>query len=350
MSKTAIILFNLGGPDAPQAVRPFLFNLFRDPAILRIPAPFRQLLAWLIARRREKTAQTIYAQIGGGSPILKNTQAQAKALEQALSGTGEVKCFVSMRYWHPFSHEILKDIEAFRPDSIVMLPLYPQFSTTTTASSLHNFWATVQAEDGDLHARWGELKTRTICCYPEEPGFIRALVELTRTAYEKAKPHGRPRVLFSAHGLPEKIVQAGDPYPWQCEQTVRAVVREFNIPGLDWILCYQSRVGPLTWIGPSTDEEIRRAGLDKVPLVIVPVAFVSEHSETLVELDMECRAMAGRVGVPFYIRVPAVGTHPGFIGGLANLVQKALVSEENCLSAAGGRICPRGYKGCGMAP
>ena len=215
--KTAIILFNLGGPDRPEAVKPFLFNLFNDPAIIRLPKPLRKFVAKLISNRREKTAQDIYAKIGGHSPILINTQRQAEALEKAMvSGIGETRCFVAMRYWHPFVEEIIEDVKDFAPDRIMLLPLYPQYSTTTTASSLKS-WHDVAKKAGLT------IPTQSLCCYPEDGGFIRSVAELARESYTLAHKHGVPRILFSAHGLPEKIIRAGDPYASQCERTVKAL-------------------------------------------------------------------------------------------------------------------------------
>lgn len=339
MKKTAIVLFNLGGPDSPKAVRPFLFNLFNDPAIIRLPSPLRQFVAWMISTRRDKVAQEIYGKIGGRSPIFENTEAQAHALEKQLSDLGEVKTFTAMRYWHPFAEETMVRVKKFEPDQIVLLPLYPQFSTTTTDSSLKE-WRTL-AQRMRL-----TVPTKTICCYPDEAGFITALAAATRAAYDEAAKQGTPRVLFSAHGLPEKIVKAGDPYQVQCEQTVAALQKELALPDLDSVLCYQSRVGPLKWIGPATDQEIIRAGQDKRPLVVVPVAFVSEHSETLVEIDMEYRHMAAESGVPAYFYVPTVGVNAGFIAGLAGLVRQALNDKRPCVSSQGDRLCPQSFKGC----
>jgi protoporphyrin/coproporphyrin ferrochelatase len=339
--KIAVVLFNLGGPDNPAAVKPFLFNLFNDPAIIRLPQPFRMLIASLIAKKRTQIAQDIYAKIGGRSPIFENTQAQARALEEVLNkgGKDRFKCFIAMRYWHPFTDGAVHGVKTFAPDEIILLPLYPQFSTTTTASSLKE-WGKAARKAG-LTA-----PTKTICCYPEETGFIASLAASSRMAYERAHSYGRVKVLFSAHGLPEKIVRAGDPYQMQCEQTAAALVSAMNISDLDWTLCYQSRVGPLKWIGPATDEEIRKAGREKRPVVIVPIAFVSEHSETLVELDIEYRHVAERAGVPFYARVPVVGTTPGFIEGLAGLAQKAHESGRDCISNKGERLCPPQFSGC----
>lgn len=241
-----------------------------------------------------------------------------------------------MRYWHPFSDAVAHDVKDWEPDEVVLLPLYPQFSTTTTASSFKDWHQAAKA--AGLRAA-----TRAICCYPEEPGFVAATAKLIRWGVAEAAGHGKPRVLFSAHGLPEKVVKDGDPYQTQCERTARAVVQALRIEGLDWACCYQSRVGPMKWIGPSTDEEIRRAGRDGVPVVVVPIAFVSEHSETLVEIEHEYRHLAGQVGVPYFVRVPAVGVEPSFIQGLAGLVRTALAggpmtcaSNAKCLADQGG--------------
>ena len=314
MRKIAVVLFNLGGPDSPDAVKPFLFNLFNDPAIINLPNPFRWLLAKLISGRRAAKARGIYDLIGGSSPLLANTQAQARALETALADLGTVKCFAAMRYWHPLTEGAALAVREFKPEHIVLLPLYPQYSTTTTESSK-------RAWDRAVKRLGLKAQTSFVRDYPVEPGFIAAIAALIRPHYEAAKAHGNPRVLFSAHGLPKKVIDKGDPYQRQVEETAAAVVKELAIPDLDWIVCYQSRVGPLEWIKPYTEAEIERAGHDKVPLVVVPIAFVSEHSETLVELDIEYREKAHEDGVPHYERVPAVATHPAFIEGLARLVR-----------------------------
>jgi protoporphyrin/coproporphyrin ferrochelatase len=313
--KIAIILFNLGGPDTLEAVQPFLRNLFSDPAILRVPSFIRRPLASFIARRRAPIAREIYGKIGGASPILGQTEAQARALEEALgAGDGEGhewRGYVCMRYWHPMTEATVRSVERFRPDRIVLLPLYPQYSTATTASSF-KAW-------NDL-ARF-KVPTAVVKDYPVEPGFIAASVALVKEGLDQAGD-GPKRVLFSAHGLPERVIKAGDPYQGQVEQSAKAIANA--IGGLDWSVCYQSRVGPLKWIGPSTDAEIARAGVDRVSVVLYPLSFVSEHSETLVELDIEYRHLAEKAGVPAYIRVPTVGTHPLFIAGLARLVRDAL--------------------------
>jgi ferrochelatase len=338
--RTAIVFFNLGGPDSLEAVRPFLFNLFNDKAIFHLPQPFRALLASFVAKRRAPTAVEIYRHLGGGSPLLENTEAQAKALHAALGGGPNIRVFIAMRYWHPFTEQTVSDVQEWKPDEVVLLPLYPQFSTTTTASS---------ALAWRRSARALKLKapTRLICCYPDSPGFVRAAAELIQPALDQAATYGRPRLLLSAHGLPESVVKAGDPYQTQCEITAKAIVSALGQADLDWSLCYQSRVGPMKWIGPSTDEEIRRAGQDKVPVVIAPVAFVSEHSETLVEIEIEYRKLASDVGVPYFRRVPAVGTAPSFIETLASLVGRQPV-DGDVTCDAGVRICPSTCSACPM--
>jgi ferrochelatase len=230
--------------------------------------------------------------------------------------------------------DAVETVKAFSPERIVLLPLYPQFSTTTTASS-RSEWQTL--------ARRARLNTplHEVCCYPFEDGFVQALCDLLENGFRSAKPELSYRVLFSAHGLPKRVVDRGDPYQWQVERTVQAVRERWRGAPFEHSICYQSRVGPLEWISPATDAEIRRAGADGKALIVVPVAFVSEHSETLVELDIEYGRLARASGVPDYIRVPTVRAHPKFIDGLARLVNAALASPGpvNC---AAGRICPTG--------
>ncbi len=344
MSKRrAVVLLNLGGPDSLESVRPFLFNLFNDKAIFRLPQPFRSWLAAYVAKRRTPTAIEIYRHLGGGSPLLANTEAQATALHAALGGGDSFKIFLAMRYWHPFTAQTVADVQAWKPDEVLLLPLYPQYSTTTTASSLEAWRQT--ARSFGLTA-----PTRAICCYPTDAGFIAAAAGLIAPKLEETRRHGKPRLLLSAHGLPEKVVAGGDPYRFQIEQTVAAIVSKLGVPDLDWAVCYQSRVGPLKWIGPSTDEEIHRAGRDKVPVVVAPIAFVSEHSETLVEIEIDYRKLAAQVGVPHFERVPTVGTAPEFIDALAGLIRKIAGSStqpaSQCLPGAGKRICPKASTAC----
>ncbi len=343
--KLAVVLFNLGAPDRPEAVRPFLFNLFNDPAILEIPMPVRGILARIIASRRAALAREIYGRLGGGSPLLSNTRAQATALKAALADLGQVEVVPAMRYWHPMTDEALSTVSQLDADEIVLLPLYPQYSATTTGSSYRAWMQSARR-------RGLRVNTRMVCCYPTEIGFIGAIAAQLRTVYERARaayPAKAPRVLFSAHGLPKKMVERGDPYQSQVEMTAAAVVKELALPGLDWQICYQSRVGPLEWIGPYAEAEIARAGADQVPLVVVPIAFVSEHSETLVELDITYRDDARKAGVPLYERVPTVSTHPKFIQGLARLVRGALTRPAAVAADGGVRLCPETGTRCAMA-
>ncbi len=332
MSKTAIVLMNLGGPDSAQAVEPFLFNLFADPAIIALPNPLRWLIAKIISHRRAPLAQKIYAHIGNASPLLANTEAQARALEQELGP--DTKVFIAMRYWHPRAEAAAEAVKRFGADEIILLPLYPQFSRTTVASSLSD-WHRAAKKAGIT------ATTRAICCYPTESGFIAALAEKIATAFAEwpmtLKP---PRLLLSAHGLPKRIVERGDPYEAQVNETAAALRVALDRTDLDSVVCYQSRVGPLEWLGPATDHEIRRAGAEGRGLIVAPIAFVSEHSETLVELDIDYAHVARDAGVPRYVRVPTVGAAPRFIAGLADLVRQIRSApDERPVADGGARRC-----------
>lgn len=339
--RIAVVLFNLGGPDSLASVEPFLLNLFADPAIIGLPAPLRRLVAKIIARRRAPTAREIYARIGGGSPLLPNTEAQATALQESLADMGQVRVFSCMRYWHPMSDSVAASVKSFDPGRIVLLPLYPQFSSTTTASSLRAWQES--AQKAGLVA-----STKLVCCYPTVPGFVAAAATLVGrgVAEAEASNNQRVRVLFSAHGLPKKVINRGDPYEAQVRLTARAVAMQLGLGDGDWTVCFQSRVGPLKWIEPYTDDEIRRAGRDGVSIVLFPVAFVSEHSETLVELDIDYRRLAEQSGVSCYVRVPTVSTDPAFIGALADLVRAALDSPQPIRSEIGARLCAAADRCC----
>lgn len=340
--KVAVVLFNLGGPKTAEDIQPFLKNLFRDKAIIRAPLPIRFVLARLISKRRAPEAAKNYAMMdaGGGSPLLPETEAQKEALqaelETAFAARGEeveLKLFIGMRYWHPFTEEAAAEVKAFGPDETVLLPLYPQFSTTTTGSSL---------------TAWNKVykgPTKTVCCYPFQQEFTDAMVARIYEAHERAGKPDNVKLLLSAHGLPESIVKAGDPYQWQCETFANMVAAQMPA---DWDVqvCYQSRVGPLKWIGPDTENEVAKASDEGKNILIAPIAFVSEHIETLVELGEEYRLVAEKHGAASYTRVEAVGTHPEFIKGLASEVLEALDMKETIRSCAGGRLCPPGASGC----
>lgn len=343
--RVAVVLFNLGGPDRPESVGPFLKNLFTDPAILRVPGFIRPWLGALIARRRTRAATENYAVLGGKSPLLDLTREQAAALEAVLAAdAGRItRCFVAMRYWHPMSAETAREVAAFAPDEILLIPLYPQFSTTTTGSS-------ITAWRDACNAIGLDVPTIALCCFHSDGGFVRAAAAQLRRAWDEARaalpPATRLRILFSAHGLPERIVKRGDPYQWQVEQTVAAVARELGIADLDHVVCYQSRVTPQRWIGPSTEAEIERAGRDGVAVLVCPIAFVSEHSETLVELDVEYREVAEKHHVPGYFRAPAQNSDPGFIAAMAALVRRARDGGRSLCSFAGARQCPKAQRDC----
>ena len=313
MSRIAVVLFNLGGPDGPSSVRPFLYNLFSDPAIVGAPAIVRKPLAALIAATREKSAIANYARMGGGSPIVAETLDQASALEACLEARrphDEVKVFIAMRYWTPRASEVAKSVRSFSPDEVVLAPLYPQYSTTTTASSIAEW------------RRHYRGHCREICCWFVNPGLVEAHAALIEQTWRDA---GSPKVrlLFSAHGLPEKISESGDPYRWQIEQTCEAIAYRLGA-SWDWTLCFQSRVGPLKWIGPSTPEAIEAAAKDGLGVLVDPVAFVSEHVETLVELDHDYEELARSLGIETYLRAPTVSVTPVFIAGLSDAIERAL--------------------------
>jgi ferrochelatase len=313
--KKAIILFNLGGPDKLESVQPFLFNLFNDPAILNLPAFFRYPLAKLISNRRTPTAKKIYQELGGSSPILKLTKEQSKALELKLNNddqASEYKCFIVMRCWHPRAEDVVNDVKNFNPDEVILMPLYPQYSAATSGSSIQE-WKDV-CKKNNL-----KIKTSTICCYPTDENFVLAHKE---EIVKKIKNLVNFKLIFSAHGLPEKNIKKGDPYQWQVEQSVDKIVKSLNIKNLDWILSYQSRVGPLKWIGPSTDDIIIENSKLGKHIILVPIAFVSEHSETLVELDIEYKELADKNGCKNYTRVPALGINTNYIKAMSNLIIK----------------------------
>ena len=311
--KKAVILFNLGGPDRLENVEPFLFNLFNDPAILNLPAFFRYPLAKLIANRRAPIAKKIYEELGGSSPILKLTEDQSNALEIKLNQNDNLsayKCFIVMRCWHPRAESVVKEVINYNPDEVILMPLYPQYSAATSGSSIKE-WNNICLKN-DF-----KVKTSTICCYPIDKNFIQAHKDEIMKKINNLETF---KLIFSAHGLPEKNIKKGDPYQWQVEQSVGEIVRSLNIQDLDWILSYQSRVGPLKWIGPSTEDVIVENSKLGKHIVLVPIAFVSEHSETLVELDIEYKELADKNGCKNYSRVPALGTNENYIKAMSNLI------------------------------
>jgi len=337
--KKAVILFNLGGPDKLENVEPFLFNLFNDPAILNLPTLLRYPLAKLISNRRAPVAKKIYSELGGSSPILKLTKEQSDALETKLNQTqeeDEYKCFIIMRCWNPRAKDVIKDVQLYSPDEVVLMPLYPQYSAATSGSSIKE-WKDV-CKKNNYH-----VKTSTICCYPTDQNFINAH---TKEIIKKIKDLKNFKLIFSAHGLPEKNIKKGDPYQWQVEQSVKKIVESLNDENLDWILSYQSRVGPLKWIGPSTETTIIENSKIGKHIVLVPIAFVSEHSETLVELDIEYKEIADVNGCKNYTRVPALGISEDFIKAMSELIIKKNEYKINENLYPPKIQCPSNFKKC----
>ena len=333
--RLAVVLFNLGGPDNLDAVEPFLFNLFNDPAIIGLPWPVRPLLAKLISSRRREEASANYALMGGASPLLRETRAQMHALQARLDDTlagYETRSFIAMRYWRPFTQDAAREVAAFGPDEIVLLPLYPQYSTTTTGSSLRA-WRKAYKGPGRIHE---------VCCFFDATSLAAAHAHHIEETFRSAGSPRNLRLLFSAHGLPESVVKRGDPYQRQVERTCEAIMRELG-GSWDWSVCYQSRVGPMRWIGPSTPEAVSQAAGEGKGVLVVPVAFVSEHIETLVELDRDYAELARAKGCPVYLRAPAVGVQAAFIDGLAGAVAASLF-KTGCAPGAG--ACERGFKQC----
>ena len=337
--KKAVILFNLGGPDKLENVEPFLFNLFNDPAILNLPSLIRFPLAKLIANRRAPTAKKIYQELGGSSPILKLTKEQAFSLETKLNQDDELnnyKCFIVMRCWHPRAKNVVREVFNYNPDEVILMPLYPQYSAATSGSSFKE-WNDICKKNNF------KVKTSTICCYPTDENFVEAH---KNEIIKKIKSLNNFKLIFSAHGLPEKNIKKGDPYQWQVEQSVDKITKSLNIKNLDWILSYQSRVGPLKWIGPSTEDIIIENSKLGKHIVLVPIAFVSEHSETLVELDIEYKELADKYGCKNYSRVPALGINKDYILAMANLI----INKQNY--NFNGKLyppkiqCPNQFKKC----
>jgi len=335
--RKAVILFNLGGPDSLDAVEPFLFNLFNDPAIISLPTIFRYPLAKLISKRRAPIAKGIYSEMGGKSPILEQTESQANAIEKSLEDQGdEYKCFIAMRCWHPRAKEVLEKVKNFKPDQVILLPLYPQYSDATSGSSIKE-WLDLCKKDKFT------VDTKIVCCYPNEKDFVLSYATLIKNKLNQSKLKDTI-LIFSAHGLPEIKIKKGDPYQWQVENTVQELVKNLSIPNLNYILSYQSRVGPLKWIGPSTEDVIKDEAKKNKIIMVVPVAFVSEHSETLVELDIEYKKLASENGARDYLRVPTNTVEKNFINSLKNSILSASKGERftssiKCINKF--KKCPR---------
>ncbi len=322
MGRIGVLLLNLGGPDKIEDVRPFLYNLFADPEIIRLPIKALQKpLAWLISTLRAKKSQANYLEIGGGSPLRSITEAQAEALATKLNELGQdAKIYIGMRYWHPFTEEAIAQIKKDKIEELVILPLYPQFSISTSGSSfriLEEMWAT----DKDLQ----QIKYTLIPSWYDTPGYLEAMADLMAQELEKFDNPDEVHIFFSAHGVPVSYVEeAGDPYQKEIEECTSLIMQTLGRKN-EYTLAYQSRVGPVEWLQPYTEtalEELGEKGLKD--LLVVPISFVSEHIETLQEIDMEYREVAEEAGITNFQRVPALNVHPGFIDSLAHLVTESL--------------------------
>jgi ferrochelatase len=321
--KIGVLLFNLGGPETLADVRPFLFNLFSDPEILRLPIrAMRKPLAWLISTARHKKSSGYYAQIGGGSPLRRITEEQAAALRKELARRGvEANVYIGMRYWRPGAEEAIDQILGDGVDELVLLPLYPQFSVSTTGSSLKDFDALTDKRNGLQRIRrhyirqWHTHKT-----------YIEALTRQIAGEIEKF-PDPDPRhvhLLFSAHSVPQSYIENGDPYLQHTIETVRLVSEKLGC--LSPVhLSFQSKVGPVKWLEPSTDAKLRELASHGVEQALaIPISFVSDHIETLYELDILYKKLADEIGIKTYRRVPALNCDPTFINALADLVCEKL--------------------------
>jgi protoporphyrin/coproporphyrin ferrochelatase len=314
--KVGIVLFQLGGPDSPEAIEPFLYNLFCDPEIIDFPGAWiaRKALAKLISTTRSKKVGEHYKEIGGFSPIRRLTEHQAKALAAALKPQVDPRVVIAMRYWRPSTEDAAAALRGQDLDQIVLLPLYPQYSFATTRSSL-NEWNRRFSSSG--------IPVKTINNFYDHPDYIAAIVEKINLAMAPLQRSDEVHLVFSAHGLPLKLVERGDPYPKHIEATVK-LVREMGEWKNPHVLCYQSRVGPQKWLEPSltgTIEKLAREGVKR--MLIVPIAFVTDHIETLHEINIEARAEAIHLGVEEFTMMPALNDSPLFIQALADLVLRA---------------------------
>jgi len=314
--KIGVVLFQLGGPDRPEAVEPFLYNLFCDPEIINFMGASlaRKPLAKLISSRRSQVVREHYAAIGGASPIVELTNRQARALGEALRPELDAKIVVAMRYWHPLTEEAIAELQRAQFEKLILLPLYPHYSFATTGSSLKE-WQRLYRGNG--------LPMRVINDFHDHPLYIAALVERINEALQSLANPGEVHLLFSAHGLPLSLIEKGDPYAKQIEQTVALVRREGNWPN-SFTLCYQSRVGRQKWLEPSltlTIENLARAGVQR--MLVIPVSFVTEHIETLHEINIEAREHAESLGIREFRMMPALNDSPKFIAALADLVRAA---------------------------
>ncbi|MEK9630826.1 MAG: ferrochelatase [Synechococcus sp.] len=332
MSRVGIVLLNLGGPERIQDVGPFLYNLFADPEIIRLPIPALQKpLAWLISTLRSNKSQEAYRSIGGGSPLRRITDQQARELQSLLRQRNvDATTYVAMRYWHPFTESAVADMKADGIEQVVVLPLYPHFSISTSGSSFRELQRLRQGDE-----RFAQLPLRAIRSWHDHPGYLKAMAQLMEREIDACVDPSTAHVFFSAHGVPKSYVEeAGDPYQKEIESCAELIMKTLGREN-PWTLAYQSRVGPVEWLQPYTEEALEELGEKGVKeLVVVPISFVSEHIETLEEIDIEYREIATEAGVSNFRRVPALDTDPTFIASLADLVETSLAGPEVDLDEA----------------
>jgi ferrochelatase len=318
-----ILLFNLGGPEKLEDVRPFLFKLFADPEIIKIPGVFRVPLAAFIAVTRAPKSRGYYKKIGGGSPLRRDTEAQGRALVAALAARGiEAKSYVGMRAWHPFIDEAVDQMVADGVSEILVLPLYPQFSVSTTGSSTKELYRILQRRGGLRH-----IRRRYVTKWHDHPGYVDSVVRRIEEQLPHFPDSASVHLLFSAHSIPVSYVERGDPYQRQTEETVRLVLDRLGRP-LEHTLAYQSKVGPVKWLEPPTDKmigELGRRGIDQV--LAIPISFVSDHIETLYEIDIMYQDLAREAGITHFRRTEALGLDPSFVEALADIVEARLTSS-----------------------
>jgi len=321
MLKVGVLLFNLGGPETLQDVKPFLYRLFSDPEIIRIKwSPLRKTIAYMIATLRRKTSEGYYRQIGGGSPLRRLTEEQARALQNEFKSRGkDVETFVGMCTWRPFLHEALERIERSGIQSLVILPLFPHYSVTTTGSGFAALRRLI-----DSHPSFKKIDVQWVCSWPDHPTYIESLVQGIRQELAKFSDPERVHILFSAHSIPESYVRQGDPYLDQTKKTMELIMDRLGRTN-PYQLSFQSKIGPVKWLEPSTNEVITRLGKEGIDdVLVVPISFVSEHIETLYELDILYKNVATEAGVKNFRRVPALNSDPTFIRALAEIVEDTL--------------------------
>ena len=330
MAKTGVLFLNLGGPETIEDVKPFLYNLFADPEIIRLPYAWMQKpLARFIANTRSKKSERNYAKIGGGSPLRALTEEQAESLSNHLKSEGyDLPVYIAMRYWHPFTEDVVKQLISDSIERVIILPLYPQYSISTTGSSLKlldKLWA--------ADPKLAQIERFTISSWYDQPRYLEAMASYIAKEIDAFDTPESAHVLFSAHGIPQSYVtDAGDPYQKEMEACVKLIWKHLDRPN-DYTLSYQSRVGPVKWLTPYTEDALPQLAARGVKnLVVVPISFISEHIETLEEIDQEYRELALEAGIRNFHRVPCLNSDPTFIAGLADMVRVFLREEDKSTS------------------